>query len=220
MWDDASHVTSPAARNPGTGSARIWFIWAPPSSIIRSCTAHSGRSIALWGGAMLGYHLTNVFLHAVSACLVVSIVRRLALPGAWLAGLVFALHPVCVEAVAWISEQKSTLSGVFYLGAALVYLRFDQTRRSRHYLCALALFVLALLSKTVTATLPAALLIVFWWQRGTAGLPARRSSAACVVRAGSGARGCSRPGWSAYTSARRARISRFRRPTRFCWRAV
>jgi len=81
-------------------------------------------------------------------------------------GLVFALHPVCVEAVAWISEQKSTLSGVFYLGAALVYLRFDQTRRRPHYLWALGLFVLALLSKTVTATLPAALLVIFWWRHG------------------------------------------------------
>ena len=67
-------------------------------------------------------------------CLVVLIVRRLALPGAWLAGFVFALHPVCVEAVAWISEQKSTLSGVFYLAAALTYLHFDRTRRKSQYL--------------------------------------------------------------------------------------
>src|ERR1700691_5106687 len=80
--------------------------------------------------------------------------------------MVFALHPVCVEAVAWISEQKSTLSAVFYLASALVYLSFDHTRRRSSYLWALGLFVLALLSKTVTATLPAALLVIFWWQRG------------------------------------------------------
>ena len=84
----------------------------------------------------------------------------------WLAGLVFALHPVAVESVAWISEQKNTLSAVFYLGAALIYLGFDQHRRKSWYWLALGLFVLALLSKTVTATLPAALLVVFWWQRG------------------------------------------------------
>ena len=96
----------------------------------------------------------------------VLIVRRLALPGAWLAGCVFALHPVCVEAVAWISEQKSTLSAVFYLGAALAYLHFDRTRGASRYCLALGLFVLALLSKTVTATLPAALLVVIWWRRG------------------------------------------------------
>jgi tetratricopeptide (TPR) repeat protein len=97
---------------------------------------------------------------------VVRIARRLSLPGALLAGFVFALHPVCVEAVAWISEQKSTLSGVFYLAAALTYLHFDQTRRKSRYFVAFGLFLLALMSKTVTATLPAALLVVFWWQRG------------------------------------------------------
>jgi tetratricopeptide (TPR) repeat protein len=104
--------------------------------------------------------------HALGACLVVAIVRRLKLPGAWLAGMVSALHPVCVEAVAWISEQKSTLSAVFYLSSAYIYLGFDRTRRRSSYLWALALFILALLTKTVTATLPAALLVIFWWQRG------------------------------------------------------
>jgi hypothetical protein len=120
----------------------------------------------LWGDAVLGYHLTNVVLHAAAAGLVVVILRRLAIPGAWLAGFIFALHPVCVEAVAWISEQKSTLSAVFYLGSALAYLHFDRTRRRGQYFLALGLFAMALLSKTVTATLPATLLLVFWWQRG------------------------------------------------------
>ena len=94
------------------------------------------------------------------------IIRTLELPGAWLAGFLFALHPVCVEAVAWISEQKSTLSTVFYLSAALIYLHFDRTRRRSQYFLAFGLFIAALLSKTVTATLPAALLVVFWWKRG------------------------------------------------------
>src|SRR5205823_3139301 len=111
----------------------------------------------LWGDAVLGYHLVNVALHAASACLLVLILRRLAIPGAWLAGFLFALHPVCVEAVAWISEQKSTLSALLYLSAALAYLHFDRSRRKRTYFVALVLFVLALMSKSVTATLPAAL---------------------------------------------------------------
>jgi len=71
-----------------------------------------------------------------------------------------------VESVAWISELKNTLSGVLYLGAALAYLHFEESRQKRFYLSASVLFVLALLSKTVTATLPAALLVVFWWLRG------------------------------------------------------
>jgi tetratricopeptide (TPR) repeat protein len=93
----------------------------------------------------------------------------MALPAAWLAGFVFALHPVCVEAVAWISEQKSTLSGFFYFASALAYLHFDESRLRSRYFLAAGLFVLALLSKTITATLPAALLVVFWWQRGRLG---------------------------------------------------
>ena len=165
VWDDASHVTTPPLQSLH-GLWRIWFDLGATQQYYPLLHSAFWTEHRLWGSAVLGYHLTNVILHAVSACLLVRIVRRLSLPGAWLAGLVFALHPVCVEAVAWISEQKSTLSGVFCLGAALVYLRFDQSRRRTQYFWALGLFVLALASKTVTATLPAALLVVFWWQRG------------------------------------------------------
>ncbi len=138
---------------------------------------------------MLGYHLANAFLHATAAWLVVLVLRQLAVPGALLAGLIFALHPVCVESVAWISEQKNTLSAVFYLASAYVYLRFAKTGlkpcatetarateavpadvaqpfKAVSYWLAFALFICALLSKSVTATLPAALLVVVWWQRG------------------------------------------------------
>ncbi len=100
------------------------------------------------------------------------VLRRLEVPGAYLAAAVFALHPVHVESVAWITEQKNTLFAVFYLAAMLVYLRFDQSRKLLPYCCALGLFVLGLESKTITATLPAALLVIFWWQRGR--LPWRR----------------------------------------------
>jgi Flp pilus assembly protein TadD len=86
-----------------------------------------------------------------------------------LAAFLFAVHPVHVESVAWISELKNTLSTVCYLGVALLYLQFDQTRRGRHWAGATALFVCALLSKTVTATLPIYLLIVLWWKRGALG---------------------------------------------------
>ena len=105
-------------------------------------------------------------LHGFSAFLLALILRRLKVPGAVLAAWVFALHPVQVESVAWMTELKNILSGTLYLAVALAYLRYHATRSSRFYTIALALFGLALLSKTVTATLPAALLVVFWWQRG------------------------------------------------------
>ncbi len=165
LWDDDAHVTSPALQSLH-GLWRIWFQLGATQQYYPLLHSVFWIEHRFWGDAVLGYHLANLTQHAVSACLVVLIVRRFKLPGAWLAGCIFALHPVCVEAVAWISEQKSTLSGVFYLASALAYLHFDRSRRRSHYLWALGLFFLALLSKTVTATLPAALLVVFWWQRG------------------------------------------------------
>jgi hypothetical protein len=110
--------------------------------------------------------LINILLHTLSAFLFAVILRRLAVPGAFLAAVIFALHPVHVESVAWISEMKNTLSALFYLGAALAYLQFCEKRKKGLYALALVFFVLALLSKTVSATLPAALLVVFWWKRG------------------------------------------------------
>lgn len=105
-------------------------------------------------------------MHAGCACLLAAILRRLAVPGAALAAFIFALDPVYVESVAWVSEQKNTLSLFFYLLAALVYLRFDAQPRLRSYLGASVLFILALLSKSVAATLPPALLVLMWWRRG------------------------------------------------------
>src|SRR5579883_194124 len=165
IWDDAAHLTRPELR-PLEGLWRIWVQLGATQQYYPLLHSAFWVEHRLWGDAVLGYHLLNVILHAAAALLVVLIVRRLSLPGAWLAGFVFALHPVCVNSVAWISEQKSTLSALLYLGAILAYLEFDQTRRKWQYGVASALFVLALLAKSVTATLQAALLVVFWWKRG------------------------------------------------------
>jgi tetratricopeptide (TPR) repeat protein len=165
IWDDDAHVTKPELRSLH-GLWRIWFEVGATQQYYPLLHSAFWVEHRLWGDAVMGYHLANVFLHVAAACLVVAIMRRLALPGAWLAAFIFALHPVCVESVAWISEQKNTLSAVFYLGAALVYLHFDQRRGWGQYILATGLFALAMLSKTVTATLPAALLVIFWWQKG------------------------------------------------------
>ena len=168
LWDDNMHVTRADLRSLD-GLWRIWFDLGATQQYYPLLHSAFWVEHKLWGDALLGYHLANVLLHAVAAILVMLIMRRLGLPGAWLGASIFALHPVCVESVAWIAEQKNTLSAVFYLSAALLYLHFDQTRRRSQYFLALALFVLALASKTVTDTLPAALLVVFWWRRGRLG---------------------------------------------------
>jgi len=165
LWDDDAHITRVDLRSL-SGLWRIWFDVGATQQYYPA--AHSAFWVfyQIWGDNTLGYHLVNIVLHASSAFLVAVILRRLAIPGAALAAMIFAVHPVGVESVAWITELKNTLSGVCYLGAALMYLRFDESRERRWYALSAGLFVLALFSKTVTATLPAALLVIFWWQRG------------------------------------------------------
>ena len=169
VWDDDAHITRAGLRSLGG----LWQIWTNVHATQQYYPLlHSAFWLehGIWGDATLGYHLVNLLLHATASVLVVLILRRLWVPGSWLAGILFAVHPVCVESVAWISEQKNTLSLTFYLLAALAYLRFDGERQvpraKRYYGLASLLFLLALLTKSVTATLPAALLVVFWWQRG------------------------------------------------------
>lgn len=165
IWNDKDYVTR-AALQPLQGLFRIWFELGATEQYYPLLHSFFWLQHQLWGDAPTGYHLTALLLHTTAALLLVSILKRLALPGAWLAGFLFALHPICVESVAWISEQKNTLSLVLYLTAALLYLQFDKSRRPRWYLLASFVFALSLLSKTTVATLPAALLLVFWWKRG------------------------------------------------------
>jgi tetratricopeptide (TPR) repeat protein len=165
LWDDDFHVTRPALRS-WHGLYRIWF--EAGATLQYYPVLHSAFWIThkLWGDATLWYHLLNILLHAAAALMVALILHRLSIPGAYLAAAIFALHPIQVESVAWISELKNTLSTVFYLGAVMLYLRFDETRKKTYYAGLLGTFLLALLSKTVTGTLPGALLVMVWWRRG------------------------------------------------------
>jgi tetratricopeptide (TPR) repeat protein len=169
LWDDDAHVTR-ASLQSVQGLFSIWTSLHATQQVYPLLHSAFWVEHLLWGDATLGYHLVNVLLHASAALLFMAVLRRLSVPGATLAGILFTVHPVCVESVAWISEQKNTLSLVLYLLAALAYLRFDERRGIRTYLLATLLFAAALLTKTVTATLPAALLVVFWWRRGTLSL--------------------------------------------------
>src|ERR1039457_5108824 len=123
IWDDDGHVTRADLRPLG-GLWRIWF--EPGATQQYYPLLHSAfwLEYRLWAGSALGYHLANLVLHAAAAFLLYRLLRRLSVPGALLGASAFALHPVCAESVAWISEQKNTLSAVFCLAAALVYLRY------------------------------------------------------------------------------------------------
>jgi protein O-mannosyl-transferase len=165
VWDDREHFTNPALYSLD-GFFRIWT--QPGSTRQYYPLVHSVFWLQhkLWGYQPLGYHLTNILLHAFSALLLLRILRQLELSGAWLAASIFALHPIQVESVAWISELKNALSGICYIASAFAYLNYDKKRKPSFYWLALGIFLLGLMSKTVIATLPAALLVVFWWKRG------------------------------------------------------
>jgi Flp pilus assembly protein TadD len=166
LFDDDKHMTRPDLRS-ATGLLRIWT--QPGATVQYYPIVYTVYWLEhfLFGDSAPGHHLLNILLHFFSALLIVRILQRLGIPGAWLAGGIFALHPVMVESVAWISEMKNTLSGVFCLAAALTYLKFDGERTRKHYTAAFFLFLLGLLAKSAIITLPAALLVVFWWKRGS-----------------------------------------------------
>src|SRR6184192_4731807 len=156
-----------------------------------------GMDYLLWGMNPVGYHLTSLLLHATSAVVFFFLARRfltLALPrasgrghaltvSAGFAALVFAIHPLRVESVAWVTERRDVLSGLFYLVTILLYLRAcEREARGRGwYWLSVAVFGCALLSKSMVVNLPVVLLIldvyplrrlggaVGWWSE-----PARR----------------------------------------------
>ena len=173
VWDDDAYVTENPLLVAPDGLWHIWFrIGATPQYYPMVHTSY-WLEYRLWKLDPTGYHMVNILLHAVGAVLLWRVLMVLEIPGAWAAAAIFALHPVHVESVAWITERKNVLSGVFYISAALMYLRYalaprdsvSHDRSGRFYRVSLVLFVCALLSKTVTCTFPAVLLLILWWKR-------------------------------------------------------
>jgi len=168
VWDDGVLTANPLVE----ASDGLLRFWMSPSENTRE--THYWPLVyttfwleyRLWGKDPFGYHLDNILLHAVCTLLLWRVLRRLEIPGAWLAAALFAVHPVHVESVAWICERKDVLSGALYLAATWAYLEFDTSRRRLWYGLALGLYVLALVSKSIVVSLPVALAILLWWKRG------------------------------------------------------
>jgi tetratricopeptide (TPR) repeat protein len=165
IWDDNRHITQPALRS-WQGLADIWTRVGATQQYYPLVHSVFWIEQKLWGDSVLGYHLINILLHSLSAVVLLQILLRLKIPGAWLAATLFALHPVQVESVAWISELKNTLSGLFFFCSILIYLNFDERRNRLSYISSLALFILGLLCKTAIAPLPAIIAAILWWKRG------------------------------------------------------
>jgi hypothetical protein len=165
VWDDDKYVTNNPLLSAPDGLKRIWFSMDSPSQYFPLTYTTFRLEHALWGFNSADYHWVNILLHAANALLVWQLLKRLSVPGAWLAAAIFALHPVQVESVAWIAELKSVLSLLFILLALLSWIEFVQEqpkRLWRWYGWTLVFYALALFSKTTACTLPAALLIILW----------------------------------------------------------
>ena len=182
IWDDDDHVTRNLAVQSTDGLRAIWLEIGQTPQYYPLVFTSFWIEHALWGLEPMGFHIVNVLLHALNAVLLWLILRRLSIPMAWFIAAVFALHPVHVESVAWITERKNVLSGAFYLASLLIYLRFlgiggaepGARRRWAWYGLALVLFACATLSKSVTCSLPAVILLLLWWKR-------RRLGAAAIL---------------------------------------
>ena len=168
VWDDTTCIKADPVRDV----SGLWQIWFSPGAI--EGERHYWPLVyttfwlehKLWGFDPTGYHVVNVLLHLANVLLLWHLVRRLGVPGAWMMATVFAVHPLHVESVAWAIERKDVLSGLFYLAAALAWMRFVEQPRRGWYAWSLALYAAALLSKSIVVTLPVALLIGHWWKQG------------------------------------------------------
>lgn len=172
LWDDDDLVSHNLVLRTAGGLKDIWLNPRSTQQYYPLTFTVFWMQYQAWGLATAGYHLINILLHVLNAILVWQVFRRLNVKGAFAVAAIFAVHPVCVETVAWISELKNLLSGLFYLLALLFYLHYDdvsadgqQTQaKQRWFVLSLLCFTLALLSKTTAATLAPVLVLLSWWK--------------------------------------------------------
>ena len=169
VWDDEPLITANPLLRSLSGLAEIWSgartaDYFPLTNTIFWIEYH------LFGVHAAGYHALNIFLQSANALLVWAVLRRLEIPGAWLAGLIFGIHPVHAESVAWISELKNLLSMFFFLVSLLCFFEIEEKRAfssSVAYVASLCFFLFALLSKTHVVFLPVVILLCAWWRRSS-----------------------------------------------------
>ena len=184
LWDDDDYITHNELLTAPNGLRRIWFSLDSPSQYFPLVYTTFRIEHALWGMNPTGYHWINLILHVANALLVWRVLARLNVPGSWLAGAIFALHPVQVESVAWITERKNVLMGFFFLLTLLAWIAFidERTKRPwRFYALALILYLLALSAKSTACTLPAALLLILWLQKKPINTPRLTQIAPFVI---------------------------------------
>src|SRR5437763_9851601 len=175
VWDDEQLVTGNPLLRTFSGLLEIWSggrtaDYFPVTSTVFWIEYH------LFGSKAAGYHAVNILLQTADALLVWLVLQRLKVPGAWLAGLIFGIHPVHAESVAWISELKNLLSMFFGLLSVLCFLEIGDKRplaTPAAYFGSLVFFALAVLSKTHIVFFPLVLAVCAWWRARRRSLKAK-----------------------------------------------
>jgi len=171
LWDDDQLLTAnPTVQSRSLqGLAKLWFDPDGADYFPLSYTALWAQW-PLFGQRPTGYHVTSILLHTLASLLVWRLFARMRIPGAWLGGMLFAIHPLCVESVAWVSETKNTLSLPLFLLSCIFWVEQDEERagwrRTWCYWLSIAFFLLAMFAKTSMVALPVVLLLHAWWKRG------------------------------------------------------
>ena len=167
IWDDMTFSEERAIYS----WSGLWDIWFVPLEIADERHYWPITYTMFWlqhklfGLNPIGYHIVNCLLYFVNVVLIWRLLLKLEVPGAWAISMVFTVHPLHVESVAWLIEQKDLLAALFYLGAVHVWLRFRESSNLKTYAFALGLYALSLLSKSIAVTLPATLLVLLWWKQ-------------------------------------------------------
>jgi len=168
LWDDDAYIINNELLTAPHGWQRIWFSLDSPSQYFPLTYSTFRIEHALWGLNTTGYHWVNLLFHVGNALLVWAVLARLRVPGSWFAAAIFALHPVQVESVAWITERKNVLMSFFFLLTLVAWIAFvdNRTRRQWIFYClGLFFYLLALSAKATACTLPAALFLILWLQK-------------------------------------------------------
>lgn len=166
IWDDdVCLYKNPLVAAP-EGLYKFWFTTEEPTYWPMTATVF-WIQWRVWGDNPMPYHIMNIVLHCISAMLLWRVLLRLNLGafGSFLGATLFAVHPVTVESVAWISELKNTLSVMFSILALWAYLRFEDENARRWYVLALPAAFAGMLAKSSVVMLPIILLIYVWWRR-------------------------------------------------------
>ena len=182
MDDDYELTDNPALRSVA-GLAKIWR-GEVGADYLPLKTSVQWVLWQIFGNHPTPFHLASIALHLLSAVLLWRLLERLGMRHGWLGGLLFAVHPIEVESVAWVSELKNTLSLAILLPAMLAWVSFDEQRRGRDYAWALALFLAALLCKSSVIMLPVVILLYAWWKRGRIGQGDDVTDESAVFRGG------------------------------------